>query len=75
MADPVSVSAPVTPAPTPINTPVPWYKDNENQKDIATALGVAMELFNAYQPHIPPGVSVGVGILLRAGLNYFGGSK
>lgn len=60
------------PSPAPV---VPWYKDVENQKDIATALGVAMELFNAYQPHIPPGVAVGVGILLRAGLNYFNGGQ
>lgn len=63
------------PTPTPSQAPVPWYKDVENQKDIATALGVAMELFNAYQPHIPPGVAVGVGILLRAGLNYFNGGQ
>ena len=70
MPDP---TVPVAVTPTP--TPIPWYKDNENQKDIATALGVAMELFNAYQPHIPPGAGVGLGILLRAGLNYFGGQK
>lgn len=61
--------------PPPVDPQVPWWKKNENQKDIATALGVLGELFNAYQPHIPPGVAVGVGILLRAGLNYFGGAK
>lgn len=58
-----------------VPAPTPWYKKTENQKDLATALGVASEMFNAYQPHIPPGVAVGLGILIRAGLNYFGGTK
>ena len=68
MPDGLPVVPPVTP-------PTPWWKDNENQKDIATALGVAMELFNAYLPVMKPGIALGIGILLRAGLNYFGGTK
>ena len=52
-----------------------WYQDNENRKDIATLLGVVAELVNAYSKSIPPGIAVGVGILLRASLNYFGVAK
>lgn len=51
---------------------IPFYKTNEGRKDIATILGVIGEFVNAFSKSIPPGVSVGVGILIRAGLNLFG---
>lgn len=60
-----------TPQP-PVVPQVPFWKTNEGKKDIVTLLGVAMDVFNYFSPHIPIGMATMVGIALRALLNIFG---